>query len=65
VIDFDRHADLDSQVRGALVFHGLELACESDFFDRELVGPPADEWRSQASSEVLELWDTLAALAAP
>jgi hypothetical protein len=65
VIDFDRHADLDSQVRAALLFHGLELAGESEFFDRELVGPPAGDWRSQAPSEVLELWDTLAALAAP
>ena len=65
VIDFDRHADLDSQVRAALLFHGLELAGESEFFDRELVGPPADDWRSLASSEVLELWDMLAALGAP
>ena len=65
VIDFDRHADLDSQVRDALVFHGLELATESDFFVRDLADPPADDWRSRASGEALELWDTLAALAAP
>jgi hypothetical protein len=64
VIDFDRHADLDSQVRDALAFHGLELSTESDFFDRDLVGPPGDDWRSRASGEALELWDMLAGLAA-
>ena len=64
VIDFDRHPDLDSQVRAALAFHGLESAAESAFFERELV-QSADDWRLRASSEALELWDTLAALAAP
>ena len=63
VIDFDRPHDLDSQVRAALAFHDLEPSAESGFFERELVGPPADDWRSRTSSEALELWDTLAALA--
>ncbi len=65
VIDFERHADLDSQVRAALAFHGLEPAAESAFFEPELVGQGADDWRSQTSSEALELWDMLAALAMP
>ena len=64
VIDFDRHADLDSQVRAALAFHDLEPWRESGFFERELVGPSVDDWRSQVgSTEALELWETLAALA--
>jgi hypothetical protein len=65
VVDFDRHADLDSQVRAALAFHDLEPSAESGFFERDLLGPSADDWRSRVgSSEALELWDTLAALAA-
>jgi hypothetical protein len=65
VIDFDRHADLDSQVRAALAFHDLEPSAESGFFERDLLGPSPDDWRSRVgSSEALELWDTLAALAA-
>ncbi len=61
VIDFDRHADLDAQVRAALAFHGLEAGAESRFFDRELVGQRVDEWRSQIiSGEALDLWDELA-----
>ena len=63
MIDFDRPHDLDSQVRAALAFHGLEPSAESGFFDRELLGQRADDWRSRASSEALELWDALAALA--
>ena len=64
MIDFERHADLDSQVRAALAFHGLEPSAESGFFERELVGQGVDDWRSQVgSSEALELWDTLASLA--
>jgi hypothetical protein len=60
VIDFDRHADLDAQVRAALAFHQLETATESRFFDRELVGQRVDEWRAQIiSSEALDLWDEL------
>ena len=62
MIDFDRHADLDAQVRAALAFHGLEGRAESRFFDRDLVGQRVDEWRSQViSGEALELWDELAA----
>ena len=65
LIDFDRHHDLDSQVRAALAFHGLEASAESGFFERELVDQPAGDWRSQVgSTEALKLWDTLAALAA-
>ncbi len=60
VIDFDRHADLDAQVRAALAFHELETGTESRFFDRELVGQRVDEWRSQIiSGEALDLWDEL------
>jgi hypothetical protein len=66
VIDFERHRDLDSQVRAALTVHGVEPAAESAFFDPELLGQGADDWRAQVpSSEMLELWDTLAALAVP
>jgi hypothetical protein len=66
VIDFDRHADLDTQVRAALAFHGLESEAESRFFDRELVGQDVDEWRSQViSSEALDLWDELARRSLP
>jgi hypothetical protein len=66
VIDFDRHQELDPQVRTALAFHGLEHSAVSRFFESELVGQSADDWRSRVgSSEALELWDTLAALAAP
>jgi hypothetical protein len=66
VIDFARHHDLDSQVRAALAFHDLEPSAESVFFERELVGQSAGDWRSQVgSTEALELWDTLAALATP
>jgi hypothetical protein len=61
VIDFDRHADLDAQVRAALAFHGLEAGAESRFFDRDLVGQRVDEWRPQViSSEALDVWDELA-----
>ncbi len=63
MIDFERHTDLDAQVRAALAFHGLEPTAESAFFDPELLGQGADDWRSRTSSEALELWDTLAALA--
>jgi hypothetical protein len=61
VIDFDRHADLDAQVRAALAFHQLEAGAESRFFDRDLVGQRVDEWRPEIiSAEALELWDELA-----
>jgi hypothetical protein len=61
VIDFDRHADLDAQVRAALAFHQLEAGAESRFFDRDLVGQRVDEWRPQIiSAAALELWDELA-----
>jgi hypothetical protein len=61
VIDFDRHAELDGQIRAALAFHGLEVGAESTFFDRELVGHDVDEWRPQVVFEpALELWDELA-----
>ncbi len=64
VIDFDRHSELDRQIRSALAFHGLEAAGESSFFDRGLVGNEVDEWRSQVEfAEALELWDELAELA--
>ena len=61
VIDFDRHADLDAQVRAALAFHGLEAGGESRFFDRELVGQRCRRVAlAGQSAEALELWDELA-----
>jgi hypothetical protein len=61
VIDFDRHSELDAQVRAALAFHGLEGRAESSFFDRDLVAHDVEEWRSQVVlGEALELWDELA-----
>lgn len=64
VIDFERHTDLDSQVRAALAFHGLEPAAQSAFFDPELLRDGANDWRSRVgSSEAVELWDALAGLA--
>jgi hypothetical protein len=64
VIDFDRHSELDRQIRSALAFHGLEAQGESSFFDRGLVENAVDEWRSEVEfAEALELWDQLAELA--
>jgi hypothetical protein len=64
VIDFDRHSDLDAQIRSALAFHGIAAGGDSSFFDRGLVGPGVEEWRSQvAYAEAVELWDELAELA--
>jgi hypothetical protein len=61
VIDFERNADLDAQVRAALTFHDLEAGAESRFFDRKLVGQRVAEWRKQIiSAEALDLWDELA-----
>jgi hypothetical protein len=65
VIDFDRHDDLDAQIGAALAFHGLEPSGESHFFEQELVGRRADDWRSGVrSSEAVELWDAVAERAA-
>src|SRR5439155_2396709 len=64
VIDFDRHSELDRQLRAALAFHGIESSGESAFFDRELVRDRGDDWRSAAiSTEAVELWAELAKLA--
>jgi hypothetical protein len=66
VIDFDRHDELDAQVRSALAFHGLEMGAESSFFDRELVGQQAGEWRSEiVFCGALELWDELVRRSTP
>ncbi len=62
LIDFDRHAELEEQVRSALAFHGLEAGGVSSFFERELVGQHLEEWRSEVvHGPALELWDELAA----
>jgi hypothetical protein len=61
VIDFDRHRDLEAQVRAALAFHGIEAQADSRFFDRDLVGQRIDDWRSEVlTGGALELWDELA-----
>lgn len=66
VIDFDRHDDLEMQVRAALERHGLTASGGSGFFEPELARGRAGDWRpSVVSREALELWDALAALAAP
>ncbi len=66
VIDFDRHADLDAQVRAALKAHGLEAGADSSFFERELVGAHVEEWRSQvAFQDALPVWEELARRALP
>jgi hypothetical protein len=66
VIDFDRHSELDAQVRSALAFHGLETGADSTFFDRELVGQQVAEWRSEVVlADALELWDELARRSLP
>ena len=63
VIDFDRHSELDRQIRSALAFHGRE-AGGVDFFDRGWWENEVDEWRSEVEfAEALELWDQLAELA--
>jgi hypothetical protein len=66
LIDFDRHADLDDQVRAALAFHGIEARGESSFFERELLGQHPEEWRSQVVfAEALDLWEELARRSLP
>jgi hypothetical protein len=66
VIDFDRHEDLDAQVRSALARHGLAAPGRSGFFDPGLARGREGGWRSRAASpEAVELWDALAALGAP
>jgi len=65
VIDFDRDYDLERQVVDALRFWELDAGGESGFFDRDLVGHASEtDWREEAeSSDALELWDALSALA--
>jgi hypothetical protein len=65
VIDFDRHEDLDAQLRTALASHGLEPSDDSAFFDPSLLGEPSRDWRSRVPTEAVELWERLAAFAAP
>ncbi len=66
LIDFDRHEDLDAQLRAALASHGLEPSDDSAFFDPALLGESSRDWRSRVrSSEAVELWERLAELAAP
>ena len=66
VIDFDRHEDLHLRVRAALERHDLAAAGGSGFFEPELTRGQDGDWRPRAASrEAVELWDALAALAAP
>ena len=66
IIDFDRAADLEGQVKRALAFWDLEARSQSGFFEPELTSGAAKDWRSQATSpEVVELWEELTAFAAP
>jgi len=62
LVDFDRTAELDAQVRSALAFHGLEAGGEGTFFDPGLVHERDDGWRDEAlSPESVALWDRLSA----
>jgi hypothetical protein len=61
LVDFDRPAELDTQVRAALAFYGLESDVQTTFFDEHLVNERADAgWRDEVLSvESVELWDRL------
>ena len=62
IVDFDRHAELDEQVRAALAAHGVEPQGDSRFFEPGLLAEEDRDWRSQVHArEALELWDELAA----
>jgi hypothetical protein len=64
MIDFDRHSELDAQVRAALRHHGIEPKGSGSFFEPELVAGSADEWRPKVIfPETLELWERIAGLA--
>jgi hypothetical protein len=66
IVDFDRPDELDGRVAASLEFWGVEPAGRSEFFDPELVRPDQDvDWATQVESqEALDLWRTLAAIAA-
>jgi hypothetical protein len=66
IIDFDRPGDLDGRVIAALEFWSLEPAGTSEFFDPDLFDAgAATEWEPQVQTpEALELWRTLAGIAA-
>lgn len=64
LIDFDRHDELNGQVRAALRQHGIEPRGDGSFFEPDLVAGSADEWREKVLlPETLELWERLAGLA--
>jgi hypothetical protein len=65
LVDFDRPAELQAQLTGALGFWGLDAGPPSDFFDPDLASPGDGDWTAEVESpEALELWRTLAGIAA-
>jgi hypothetical protein len=66
LVDFDRADELEDRVAEALEFWGLERGGSSGFLDRGLAPPVAEaDWVSHLErQEALELWRTLAAIAA-
>jgi hypothetical protein len=66
VVDFDRVADIDGQVRAALHAHGIEPTGEASSFDSSLLtaGGAAEDWRAEAEAASVEMWERLQDLAA-
>jgi hypothetical protein len=65
LIDFDRPDELGARVGAALGFWGIDAAASSDFFDPRLPSDGDGDWTSEVESpEALELWRTLAGIAA-
>ncbi len=61
LIDFDRHSELDDQLRAALQAHGIEPRGDGGFFEPDLVAGSAEEWRQRVIfPETLELWERIA-----
>jgi len=65
VVDFDRRAALEGQVKAALEARGVAPEGAAESFDRELVSAPDDAWRARTRPESLELWERLHRHAVP
>ena len=64
IIDFDRPAELPTQARDALRFHGIEPSGRSAFFDPDLASEIGVDWRRHAlRPQSVELWDRLSGMA--